>query len=317
MQKNVSKWPYAFQRTTGKILSACHSKKSDGPFDCCSCGDEMIIHKGDILIHHFAHKSSNINFNYKHASVESFEHIYAKQLIKDHLTNWKLQKRCNTCSDIFDKIYTFTENQTCELEYKFDKYCVDAMVLNNKGNVYAPLEVRHTHAVDMAKHQFFLDSALPIFEMLASDIICAFETQKFYVTIINYDCIDCENQKKWKDMRPCIQCNEWKLISKMTKSLDETSKYKYKYTCEKCIAYCDKCHIQIIMFDKLMNNGLCNKCEYLRNMRRCIYCQLWMNNDNKMIYVDPPINYRYQKATVCLICYKSRLKYKMDTSIQK
>lgn len=44
-------------------LYAQHSSKSDGPFICPLCKEEVVIHKGMVRVHHFKHKNiTNCNF---------------------------------------------------------------------------------------------------------------------------------------------------------------------------------------------------------------------------------------------------------------
>lgn len=37
-------------------ILARNAQKSEGPFSCPSCGEEVVLHKGNIKIHHFQHK---------------------------------------------------------------------------------------------------------------------------------------------------------------------------------------------------------------------------------------------------------------------
>lgn len=58
------------------------AKKTDGPFVCPACTGEVILKKGPIKIHHFAHKAKS---NCKHGSGESESHRKAKINIYEYL----------------------------------------------------------------------------------------------------------------------------------------------------------------------------------------------------------------------------------------
>ena len=67
----------ALSRTAGEKVVAEFAEKGDGPFICPVCGGEVILRKGAVRVHHFAHKSDS-TCGLAH---ESAEHLRAKLLI--------------------------------------------------------------------------------------------------------------------------------------------------------------------------------------------------------------------------------------------
>ncbi len=66
-----------------KVIAHC-TEKSEGPFFCPECGDELLIRKGKIRVHHFAHIPPT---NCIYGSGESQAHLKCKVEIFDALKN--------------------------------------------------------------------------------------------------------------------------------------------------------------------------------------------------------------------------------------
>jgi competence protein CoiA len=66
-------------------------EKKEGPFFCEECGEELILKKGSIKIHHFAHKKST---NCIYGNGETEEHYKIKKEIFDYFSN---QENCKIC----------------------------------------------------------------------------------------------------------------------------------------------------------------------------------------------------------------------------
>jgi competence protein CoiA len=83
-------------------------QKSDAPFSCPSCGEEVILHKGNIKIHHFQHKppvtcsrgdgESQLHYSIKLA-------IYDSLKLEPNVTDVELEKDFGTSTaDVFARI---------------------------------------------------------------------------------------------------------------------------------------------------------------------------------------------------------------------
>jgi competence protein CoiA len=78
----------------GERCYASDSKKSEGPYFCpdSDCEEELILRKGSINIHHFAHKSTD---SCSYSSGESELHYKCKTDICKTLEEHKLCKNCD------------------------------------------------------------------------------------------------------------------------------------------------------------------------------------------------------------------------------
>lgn len=90
-----------------KILARSVEKK-EGPFICPSCKQELVLHKGNIRIHHFKHKPP---VTCSRANGETEQHLQAKLAIFDALaadsnvTELDIEKDCGpSCADVYARI---------------------------------------------------------------------------------------------------------------------------------------------------------------------------------------------------------------------
>lgn len=79
----------ALDRNDRRVVAKCVSK-SDGPFHCPACQHPVIIKKGHVYVHHFAHKARQDDCDF---GGESMEHLRLKDEIALALRQAK-QKRC-------------------------------------------------------------------------------------------------------------------------------------------------------------------------------------------------------------------------------
>jgi competence protein CoiA len=61
---------------------ALEAAREDGPFSCAECGQELVLRKGTVRVHHFAHRRP---FACAYGSGETLEHLRAKREIFDEL----------------------------------------------------------------------------------------------------------------------------------------------------------------------------------------------------------------------------------------
>lgn len=127
-------------------------------YKCADCDQRVIIRKGDVRIHHFAHFNPSSKCRFYIGSGESENHKHAKLLLSEWLKakkpinfTWSClnQNKHGTCQ-------TYDWNTDHDIEYKdgdeviieyrdpVKKYIADVAVLNN-GTVRYIIEVKHSH----------------------------------------------------------------------------------------------------------------------------------------------------------------------------
>ncbi|WP_228050981.1 competence protein CoiA [Pontibacterium sinense] len=74
----------AIQNDTNQKVRARLVERKDGPFGCPICGKEVLVRKGQIRVHHFAHRSV---VTCKYGKGESEAHRKAKESIYEALAN--------------------------------------------------------------------------------------------------------------------------------------------------------------------------------------------------------------------------------------
>lgn len=74
----------AVQNGSATVIIARDAQKCDGPFLCRSCGRDVILKKGNIYVHHFAHTPPIFC---KIGAPESEVHLQCKLALFDHLSH--------------------------------------------------------------------------------------------------------------------------------------------------------------------------------------------------------------------------------------
>lgn len=87
--------------------TAWSATREEGPFFCKSCGEQVILHKGPIIQHHFKHR---VRKSCAHGSGESEEHYKAKK-------------------EIYIALCEHPSCSICELEYKIGDYIADVFCI--------------------------------------------------------------------------------------------------------------------------------------------------------------------------------------------
>lgn len=136
------------------------------PYDCISCGLEVLPVQGKMLTWHFRHRKDSTCPG-KYASVfvykfnqyiglsehsnESEVHMFAKLYIHETLSKWSF--RCHSCT----KSFTFGLDFVSQIEYKIDSYKIDIGVLNSKCELKHAIEVWFTHLTTNEKRKHLYD----------------------------------------------------------------------------------------------------------------------------------------------------------------
>ncbi len=137
------------------------TKKYTSPFDavkgkkyeCVDCKRPVILRKGNIRIHHFAHSAqTNVCTYYEHPN-EAQIHKDAKFLMQKLLNEKRLicfTWECNDCGNFyaFEEVPTikYKDSDEAILEYrdKEGKWVADVALINN-GNLRYIIEIKNTH----------------------------------------------------------------------------------------------------------------------------------------------------------------------------
>jgi Competence protein CoiA-like family len=162
------KVPLAFDENARLVRPEVASKKST--YFCPSCGDLLILKKGEIKQAHFSHKASGACLQ------ETINHKLAKALIVQVINDWKagkgeaptVKRQCPECGTY--KIQKIPQRVTGAIaERKLDSgYIADVALLENQGTVAAVVEVKVRHAVDERKKT---NIGIPFIEVLGEEII--------------------------------------------------------------------------------------------------------------------------------------------------
>jgi hypothetical protein len=164
---NELRIPLALDESTRVVSPEAASK--DCKYFCPSCGDLLVLRKGEIKQAHFSHKATDT------CSQETVIHKLAKSLIVQAIRDWKekkgdaptIERKCLECG-------TYTVQKIPERvdgaveERKLDSgYIADVAILSNQS-VVAVIEVKVHHAVDEDKKT---NIGVPFIEVLGEDVI--------------------------------------------------------------------------------------------------------------------------------------------------
>ncbi|MHB9131913.1 MAG: competence protein CoiA family protein [Armatimonadota bacterium] len=135
-----------------RMLSRPEDAVKGQVYYCPSCGDAVILRKGEIKVAHFAHKVSNT------CSQETILHQIAKLLIQQAVQEWKsgkanapiLRRGCRVCYKGIDMPLP-DRIDTALLEYRLPDGSVADVALLEGNEVVAAVEIRVTHAVEEEK----------------------------------------------------------------------------------------------------------------------------------------------------------------------
>ena len=174
--------------------------KSDGPFRCVLCDDEMILRQGMKNAWLFAHKGA---YAHDTGGGESYIHCYAKCLISSNIQRWTFTDNCSKCSTHL-QTHRFLRAKD---EVPFDEFRLDVAAFNDDGSIVAAIEVFHTHAVGPDKRARLEHKDLVVIEVAATDVIEAAEADDFSVrTICTQICDGCIRRAVDAEARRQDQC---------------------------------------------------------------------------------------------------------------
>ena len=228
----------AIEKLTGQYVFPSKAEKGK-EYTCADCKQAVIIRKGSVRKHHFAHKTVS-NCEYFEHPNESQQHKDAKLRLAQRLREkfpiaiFGICPNCSCSPGGFDTIHhSYEDSDEVVVEYRdpSGKYVADIAVLNG-GKVKVIYEIKHTHQTTSEVRPE------PWYEITTDDI---FETEKEMLMEADYKyaltcvrnhklrwCINCKakteswflnipllnkrygQETMWKQEKPCILCGSEK-----------------------------------------------------------------------------------------------------------
>ena len=113
----------AINKRTGKYTSPTQAHKPDG-FMCIDCGNDVIIRKGEIRVHHFAHCKEDMKCDFYNKPTETQIHRSA-QLLLQYVLEQKIPltiyDKCVKCDKTGTyNIHEVSEHSSIVIEYRFE-----------------------------------------------------------------------------------------------------------------------------------------------------------------------------------------------------
>lgn len=190
---------------------------------CLDCGKDLVVKKGNIKQHHFAHakgSSCSAYSGYNGKGGETMEHYKAKAKIAERFNNAdKLQimrRLCIGCSknEMITDLVVYKQNgyfACVEFPY-IDKLGVrrkaDVAVVDNSGNCHFIVEIKQTHATPESNRE-----GCSWVELCASSVANNTDDTFICIRCPNRYCADCENEikrrrERWEQERLCREREE-------------------------------------------------------------------------------------------------------------
>lgn len=151
------------------LVVAPDNARKDEKYFCPSCGDLLVLRKGEIKKPHFAHKATDT------CSEETVIHKLAKFLIIQKVDEWKkgnssspvINRKCPACKSIIkqelpDKVDTAIAERKLE-----SGYIADVVIITN-DKIAAAIEVKVHHAIDEKKKN---NIGIPFIEVLGEEVV--------------------------------------------------------------------------------------------------------------------------------------------------
>jgi len=196
----------AINKKTREYVYPKIANKKD-KYCCPECDKDLILHQGNIRIHHFVHKFTESEpCNYYNSPTESQIHRAAKLLLKTLLDKKEkisfIRKCCCCKKDEEFEIPETTETSNIQLEYRFEYdglKIADVAYIEN-GEILCIFEICHTHKTRSENRPE------PWFEIDALSLIN--NVNNTNNSSIKIDCIRCEKCEE------CIQMEKDKIEKK-------------------------------------------------------------------------------------------------------
>lgn len=190
----------AINKKTREYVYPKIANKKD-KYCCPECDKDLILHQGNIRIHHFVHKFTECEpCNYYTSPTESQIHKAAKLLLKTLLDKKEkisfIRNCCHCKKDEEFEIPETTETSNIQLEYRFEydgPKIADVAYIEN-GEILCIFEICHTHKTQSENRPE------PWFEIDALSLI--HNVNNTNNSLIKINCIRCEKCEE------CIQAEK-------------------------------------------------------------------------------------------------------------
>lgn len=162
-----------YARTEGKHVVDAGTAKKGEDYYCLTCSEPVVLKKGKILSHHFAHKSGA-----EPHDPETIEHWTAKHLIAEHrhqiFLGYKYECGCDAKPIWSPKTSAqseaFIEHRvTFEVGESQKTFVADVYLRSSNVSVW--VEIFHTHACPIDKIHILLKNKQNLYEVRASETI--------------------------------------------------------------------------------------------------------------------------------------------------
>lgn len=250
----------AINQDTNKYVYPLIANKNDN-YNCIECNQKLILRKGNIRVHHFAHCKSDNPCNYYTKPTESQIHKDAKMLLKQLLESKRPISFIRTCRRCRSKeeyeIPEMDNGSNIHIEYRFEYngLKIADVAYTDMNDIVCLFEIYHTHKT---KNE---NRPEPWFELNASSIIYSVNTTKESPLKIN--CIRSELCEKCIDTHICKGFGECLLHERYENRYVKDMDYQCSFNCspKRCKnGYC-KSIAPEWYFNCSVTPGLCTNCD--------------------------------------------------------
>lgn len=187
-------------------------------YKCPECRTSVIVRKGDIKIHHFAHKPGERECKFYDHPGEGEIHKMAKHLVSDLLKKRKIKTVVCPCPKgcTYEEQIKYEDSDEIIIEYRVsDKCIVDVAVVNN-GKVKYVFEICDTHKTTR-------ETPEPWFEIDAKEFLKKTGDNCIYMNCIRKDryCSKCVKHANDIDIKLDITNNPSQDIERLVKVRNE------------------------------------------------------------------------------------------------
>lgn len=149
----------------GEYCLPCNAEKGLD-YVCPGCGEPVIIRKGDVKIHHFAHKPGERDCKFYEHPGEGEIHKLAKHNIADWLRKRKIKWIICPCPKgcTYNEQIKYEDGDEVMVEYRVSDKCIVDVAVVNKDKVRYVFEIYNTHKTTR-------ETPEPWFEVDAKEIL--------------------------------------------------------------------------------------------------------------------------------------------------
>ena len=197
----------------GEYYLPCNAEKGLD-YACPGCGEPVFVRKGDIKIHHFAHKPGERDCKFYEHPGEGEIHKMAKHVIADMLRKRKIKTIVCPCPKgcTYNEQIKYEDGDEVVVEYRVNDKCIVDVAVVNKEKVRYVFEIYNTHKTAR-------ETPEPWFEVDAKEILKKTEDAYIYIHCIRRDryCSTCVKRVNDIDIKLRITNNPSQDIERLVK----------------------------------------------------------------------------------------------------